>query len=256
MILYALKMDYENAIDENADPDQRPIGKALNKMTNQQEHRDKVNELAIKHSLHGSIKEQIEKNDTVKFNGVIIKRRKAERIILHYFYKAGKYYTSRKKTKILLDEINTKLLKDINESKEAFLLEFFLHNHYDKIYVGLSEHAVKLIMASFLFILDGNNKDIINVVYKALTKEIIDIKTWSKPDPHPLEQPSVSKVTLQFSKALGIAKDAKEQYELYKEETITSEFESLIFKIIKDAAIENGRITLKRKIRSFFRRDK
>ena len=47
---------------------------------------------------------------------------------------------------------------------------------------------------------------------------------------------------------MNIAKDTKTQYELYKDETIGSEFESLIFKVVKDSAIENGRIMLKKKI--------
>ena len=81
-------------------------------------------------------------------------------------------------------------------------------------------------------------------------KEIIDIKTWSiKKDE------TLSSGNLDIERALNIAKETKTQYELYKEETVGSEFESLVFKIIKDSAIENGKIKFKRKIRQIFGMD-
>ena len=256
LLMYALKMDYENLIDEKDDPNERPIGQALTKFTNQKNHKKKVNELSVQHELFGSIKEKLEKENPIRFNGKIVKRKKAERIILHYIRKASKYYPSRKKTKYLIDVINTKLMKFVYNHEHAFLLEFFLHNYYDHIYVGLSEHAIKLIMGCFLYVLDDNNKDIFDVVYKALIKEIIDIKAWSAPDPHKEELSKSNTVGQKIDKALSIAKESKDQYELYKEETVGSEFESLIIKVVKDAVIENGRLMIKRKVRSFFRKDK
>ena len=251
LFLYALKMDYENIIDENADPDQRPIGHALNKFTYQKDHKSKVNELSVKHELFGSIKDELEKEDSIKFKGKVVRRKKAERIILFYYKKANKIYASEKKVKSLIEKVHIHLSYYVHHDDKAFLLDFFLENHYEKIYVGLSEHATKLIIACFLFLLDDNNKDITNVVFKALLKEIIDIKSW------PLKVKSQSSDNLDIDRALKVAKDTKDQYELYKEETIGSEFESLIFKIIKDSAIENGRIKLKRTVRNIFsRKDK
>ena len=250
LFLYALKMDYENIIDENADPNQRPIGQTLNKFTNKKDHKSKINELSVKHELFGSIKDELEKENSIRFKGKIVKRKKAERIILLYYKKANKIYTSEKKIKSLIEKVHIHLSYYVHHDNKAFLLDFFLENHYEKIYAGLSEHATKLIIACFLFLLDDNNKDITNVVFKALLKEIIDIKSW------PLKVKTVSSNNLDIERALKVAKETKDQYELYKEETIGSEFESLIFKVIKDSAIENGRIKLKRKVRSFFKMDK
>lgn len=252
LFLYALKMDYENIIDEKDDPNQRPIGQALNKFTNEQDHKDKVNELAVKYELYGSIKDEIKREGTIRFNGKVVKKKKAEKIVLRYYKKASKYYSSPKKIYRLLGDINIKLMQTINGNDKAFLLEFFLRNSYEQNYVGLSEHAIKLIIGCFLFLLDDNNKDIIDVVYKALTKEIIDIKEWSV-----VKKPLTpnSGLSLKVERAMNIAKDTKTQYELYKDETIGSEFESLIFKVVKDSAIENGRIMLKKKIRKFFKKD-
>ena len=254
LFMYALKMDYINIIDEKEDPNQRPIGQALNKYTNQKDHRDKINELAIKHELYGSIKDELQKEQPIKFNGRIVKRKQAERIILRYYRKASRYYSSPKKIKNLLDVINNKFLNSIYNNNTVFLLEFFLHNAYDHIYVGLSEHAVKLIIACFLFLLDDNNPKIIDVVYKALLKEIIDIDTWSKKNPRAEELSKSNSVGAKYDRAIAVAKETKEQYELYKEETIGSEFESLIFKVVKDTAIENGKLLIKRKFKDWFKK--
>ena len=251
LFLYAIKMDYENLIDEDTDSSQRPIGQALNKFTKQKDYKSKVNELSVKHELFGSIKDELEKEKVVKINGKVIKRKKAERIALLYYRKANKYYPSSKKTKSLIDFINLSLTHYLYQNDKAFLLDFFLENHYEHKYVGLSEHAVKLIIACFLFVLDNNNKDIISVVYKALLKEIIDIKSWSAPTGK-----EITNNNLDIQKALEIAKETKTQYELYKDETVGSEFESLVFKLIKDTAIENGRIMIKRQVRKFFKKDK
>lgn len=250
LFLYALKMDYENIIDENADPEQRPIGQTLNKLTYQKDHKSKINELAVKHELFGSIKDELEKENSIKFKGKIVKRKKAERIVLLYYKKANKIYASEKKIKTLIEKIHIHLSYYVHHDDKAFLLDFFLENHYEKIYAGLSEHATKLIIACFLFLLDDNNKDITNVVFKALLKEIIDIKSW------PLKVKTISSNNLDIERALKVAKETKDQYELYKEETIGSEFESLIFKVIKDSAIENGRIKFKRTVHNIFKKNK
>lgn len=247
LLIYAVKMDYEDIIDEGTDPDQRPIGHALNKFTSRVNHKDKVNELSVKHELFSSIKDELEKDNPIKIKGKIVRRKKVERIVLHYYDKACKYYLSQKKINNLIDKIHINFEYFIHNNDKAFLLDFFLENYHEKIYVGLSEHAIKLIISCFLFLLDDYNKNIIDVVYKSLLKEIIDIKTWSiKKDE------TLSSGNLDIERALNIAKETKTQYELYKEETVGSEFESLVFKIIKDSAIENGKIKFKRKIRQIF----
>ena len=68
--------------------------------------------------------------------------------------------------------------------------------------------------------------------------------------------PSTNIVRVKFDRAFGIAKKSKTQYELYKEETVGSELESLVFKTVKDSVIESGKNTLRRKLRSFFKIDK
>ena len=250
LFIYAVKMDYENIIDENTDPNQRPIGQALNKFTSQIDHKDKVNELSVKHELFSSIKDELEKDNPIKIRGRVVKRKKAERIILHYYDKACKYYLSQKRINSLIDKIHINFEYFVHHNDKAFLLDFFLENYHEKIYVGLSEHAIKLIISCFLFLLDDYNKNIIDVVYKSLLKEIIDIKTWSIK-----KEESLSSGNLDIERVLNVAKETKTQYELYKEETVGSEFESLVFKIIKDSAIENGKIKFKRKIRQIFGMD-
>ena len=256
LFVYALKMDYENIIDENEDPEQKPIGHALNQFTNQKDYKNKVNELAIKHELFGSIKNEIEKDNSIRLNGRLIKRKKAERIILQYYRKATKFYKSRIKTKLLLEKIDHDLSNYINNHDKAYLLEFFLINYYDQVYVGLSEHAIILIIACYLYMLDNHSKDMVNVTFKALLKEIVDIKTWSMPNPKAVELSRSNVASSRYDRVLSIAKETKTQYELYKAETIGSEFESLIVKVIKDGVIENGKITIRRKLRSFFGKDK
>ena len=251
LFMYALKMDYENIIDEDADPNQRPIGQALNKVTSRVNHKDKINELSVKHELFSSIKDELEKDNQIKIRGKVVRRKTIEKIILHYYDKACSYYISQKKINSLIDNVHINLESFIYEDDKAFLLDFFLENYHEKVYIGLSEHATKLIIACFLFLLDDYNKNIVDVVYKSLLKEIIDIKTWSV-----RKEENLSSGNLNIDRALAIAKDTKTQYELYKEETVGSEFESIIFKIIKDSAIENGRIKFKRKIRHFFGLDK
>ena len=105
---------------------------------------------------------------------------------------------------------------------------------------------------------NSSRLETMHVIYNALIKEIIDIKSWSLASPKNEERrEDIYNVEKDYYKAMDIAKESKTQYELYKDETIGSEFESLIFKIVKDSAIENGKLVIKRKIRSFFfRKDK
>ena len=259
LFLYALKMDYENLIDEKEDPNEKPIGKALNKLTNQLDHKDKINELTIKHELYGSIKDELEKDNEIKVNGKVLKRKKVEKIILHYYKKANKYYSNQKKYQELLSEIKENLEQYLLVEDKAYLLEFYLRNHYEGLYVGLSEYAIKLIIAGFLFMIDNSSRiETMHVIYNALIKEIIDIKTWSVANSNrDIQKEDVYNVNRDIKRAIEIAKETKTQYELYKDETITSELESLILKIVKDSVIENGKLVIKRKIHNFFfRKDK
>ena len=76
------------------------------------------------------------------------------------------------------------------------------------------------------------------------------------PNPKAVELSRSNVASSRYDRVLSIAKETKTQYELYKDETIGSEFESLIVKVIKDGVIENGKITIRRKLRSFFGKDK
>lgn len=256
LFLFALKMDYESLLKDDEKAEDHPIGQYLNKTIGPVDRTEKVNEQVVKHELYGSIKDELLKEDPIKIKGKVVKRRKVEKVILHYYAKANQYYVSEKKIHHLVGEIDTKLSAYVNSSDKAFVLQFFVHNHMEHIYKGLSEYATKLIIANFLFLLDDNDKAIIDVTYNSILKELIDIKNWSAPDNSEKEKASYNRVDKEIDRTLSIVKASRVEYELYKDETILSEIESIALRKAGGAFIDYGKNAIKKSIRGIFHKDK
>ena len=101
LILYGLKMDYEMIVDTET-AKRRPVGKLLNNATKDLDYKDHINEYSIQYEVRGAIKKELMKELPLKINNKVVKKKKAERIILHYYRKANKYYLSHEKLKGLL----------------------------------------------------------------------------------------------------------------------------------------------------------
>ena len=219
LLLYGLKMDYETLIDGEAS-NSKPVGKLLNNVTKDMDYKDDINELSIKHEVRGTIKHEIEKEFPLKINNKVIKRKKAERIIIHYYNKANKYYVSTAKLSKLLDQLKAHHITYLTSDDKLYTFLFFAHNHISKNYYGLSEYALKLVIATLLFIEDGNDRAVIDVAFNAIRKELFDVPAWSRVIKE-------GKNINEYYRVLDIVKEQKIMYKKNREETILSEFKDI-----------------------------
>lgn len=218
-LLYGLKMDYEVLIDEESS-DKKPVGKLLNNVTKDLDYRDNIKEIVVKNAVRGTIKKEIEKEFPLKINNKVIKRRKAERIILHYYNKANKFYLSPTKLAKLIEELNANHITYLTSDDKLFVFLFFASNHVTKNYRGLSEYALKLIIGTLLFLNDGNDRAIVDVAFDAIRKELFDIPTWSTVI-------EVGDNRHECHRVIEIVKNEKENYKKNREDTILSEFKDI-----------------------------
>ena len=219
LLLFGLKMDYETLIDGEAS-NSKPVGKMLNNVTKDMDYKDNINEISIKHEMRGTLKREIEKEFPLKVNNRVIKRKKAERIILHYYKKANKYYLHPNKLNEVLEELKANHITYLTSDDKLFTFLFFSYNHITKHFQGLSEYALKLIIGTLLFINDGNDRTFVDVAFNAIRKELFDIPTWSKVI-------DKSSNPLEYHKVINIINEQKMIYKMNREETILSEFKDL-----------------------------
>ena len=219
LLLYGLKMDYEALIDSESS-NSKPVGKLLNQVTKDINYKDEINELSIKHEVRGTIKHELEQEFPLKINNKVIKRKKAERIIIHYYNKANKYYLSAHKLEGLLARLKQEHITYLTSDDKLYVFLFFTNNHLTKNYKGMSEYALKLIIATLLFIVDGNDRSIIEVAFNAIRKELFDVNSWS-------EVIKEGKSKNEYYRVLDIVKEQKIIYKKNREETILSEFKDI-----------------------------
>lgn len=225
LFLYGLKMDYENIIDEEAS-NKRPLGRMLGNITKDMDYRDNINEISIKHEVNGAIKKELESEFPLKINGKLVKRRKAERIILHYYAKANKYYLSHNRLSKLLKELEENHITYLTSDTHLYVLLFFANNHLSKTYKGLSEYALKLIIATLIFINEGNDRSIIDLSFNAIKKELFDVNNWSEVINHEHRNS-------EYYKVLDIVKEEKSLEKKNREATIATELGAITFKEIE-----------------------
>ncbi|MCR4879870.1 MAG: hypothetical protein K5906_02820 [Bacilli bacterium] len=225
LMMYGLKMDYESLVDKE-EAKVRPVGKLLNKMTKDIDYRDNIDKYSVHHEMRGTIKKELEKEYPLKINNKIVKRKKVEKVILHYYKKANKYYISSIKLKSLIEELKEHHITYLTSDDKLYVFLFFAYNHLKCNFKGLSEYATKLIIACLLFIIDGNDRSMVDVIYRSITKELFDIANWSKIIKKPDDESEVNKV-------ITIVKASKEEYKKNREETIASEFKDLAIQEIE-----------------------
>lgn len=215
LLVYGLKLDYENLADQEL-ASKRPLGKFLNNMTKDMDYKDKLNEYSIQHEVRGAIKKAIEEEYPLKINNKIVKKKKVERIIIHYYKKATKYFLNPSKLEKLLTRLNENHITYLTSDDHLFVLLFFSYNHVKQNYKGLSEYALKLIIATLLFIDDGNDRSIVDLTFKAITKELFDVNVWS-------ETLNEGEMIHEYRRVLEIVRNTKEEYKKNREETILYE---------------------------------
>ena len=219
LILYGLKMDYEMIVDTET-AKRRPVGKLLNNATKDLDYKDHINEYSIQYEVRGAIKKELMKELPLKINNKVVKKKKAERIILHYYRKANKYYLSHEKLKGLLDKLKDEHITYLTSDDHLYVLLFFANNHLKNNYVGLSEYALKLIIATLIFVIDGNDRSVVDLTFKAISKELLNVSTWNKVIKAPKDDS-------EYEHVLEIVKNTKELNKKNREATIMSELEDI-----------------------------
>ena len=224
LILYGLKMDYEMIVDSET-AKRRPVGKMLNNATKDLDYKDHINEYSIQYEVRGAIKKEIMKELPLKVNNRIVKKKKVERIILHYYRKANKYYLSREKLNDLLTKLKDEHITYLTSDDHLFVLLFFASNEVKNNYVGLSVYALKLIIATLLFIADGNDHSIVDLTFKAISKELLNISSWNKVIKAPKDDS-------EYQHVIEIVKNTKELNKKNREATIMSELEDITLETV------------------------
>lgn len=225
LLLYGLRMDYVDLTEEES-IENRPLGKVINNVTKNLDYHDDINEFSIKYEVRNAIKKELDKEFPLKINNKLVTRRKAEHIVFHYYRKSNRYYLSSRKLSALLTKLNDEHITYLTSDDHLFVLLFFANNHVNKVYKGLGEYTLKLVIATLLFISDGNDRSIVDLTYKAIGKELLDVDNWSKE----LKEP---KGKIDYHKVIKIINETKEELKNMKEATIASEFKDIIVKEVE-----------------------
>ena len=225
LLLYSLKMDYEVLVDVD-NPEQRPVGKVLESATKDLDYREDVNDSSIKYEVRNAIKKELDTEFPMKINNKTVTKKQAERLVLHYYRKANKYYNAPHKLKKLLDSLDTKHITYLTYDDKLFVHLFFASNHLSKNFVGISKNALKLVIATLLFVDEGNDRSIVDLSFKAIIKELFDVNTWA--------EPLTNKAGgAEYRKVLSIIKDAKAEYKRDQQQTIASELGNITMKEVE-----------------------
>ena len=230
LFIYALKMDYEalNKGEENIE--RKPIGRILNDFNEDKDYEEEVNELYIEHEIFTTVKRYIEEDDI----SISLKRRELEKKLLSYYNRSSSYYNDIEYLVQLLKDINNIDKNDEIES-HLYVLKFFLINHIDPVYHGLSKQSTRLVLSGLSLYRSEKEGYIIDLIFLTIIKELLNSNEWkemlvekvallSKNRKHE-ELSTPEKMLVDVER---IIKDSTDEYEIYEQGTVTSELKSMV----------------------------
>ena len=260
LLIYALQMDYQQLIGKKEDIDEKPIGRILIAANNNEDHEEEVNKLFVEQEIYEVIKKQAyaEKHTTIK-------RRKLERQLLRYYENTLDYYRDNNKLTELYDDIEI-LGLDKKEYPHLFVLEFFLINYIEQVYVGLNNQYMRFVLCGLSNYRDTNYMPVIDMVYHVIIKHLYKNKEWDKPLNTLSEEKrsffsflkkeqkeeELSTTKKKYNDVKIIIQEGIEEFEEESKKTIGGEIESIVSSTIKKKV--HG--SLKNKFKNIFKKKK
>ena len=259
LFIYSLQMDYQNIIGEKEEISEKPIGRILLAANNNNNYEEDVNKLFVEHEIY----EEVKKYATNELHANI-KRRKLEKQLLRYYDYTLDYYQNNNDLTQLFDDIEI-LGLDKKEYAHLYVLQFFLINYIEQVYVGLNLQYMRFVLCGLSHFRDYKSAPVVDMIYHIVIKHLYKNNKWDKPINEENEKKSIipfikkenkeSNVTLSkkmYQEVSNIISNSIEEYEEELNKTIGGEIGSIVTDTIKKKV--HG--SVKKKFKGMFKRKK